>query len=295
MSKTFIPRALAAGCRLVAGTRVLRLERDGDGWLVRGRGPAGAATVRAGTVFAACGAIQTPALLRRSGITRHVGESLHLHPTVKAVARFREPVNAADMGVPVHQVKEFAPHMSFGGSVSAPPHLALALTDHPGRLDALESEWMHMAVYYAMTRGGVGSVRSVPAFLDPIVRFRLTPGELAELADALKKLCRCLLAAGATTLLPSVRGSAPITSEADLAALPDALPRVQTSLMTVHAFSTCPMGEDRARSATDSFGRVHDVPGLRVADASLLCGPPGVNPQGTIMAITRRNALRFLE
>jgi choline dehydrogenase-like flavoprotein len=64
--------------------------------------------------------------------------------------------------------------------------------------------------------------------------------------------------------------------------------------MTVHAFSTCPMGEERSRCASDSFGRVHEVPNLHVADASLLCGPPGVNPQGTIMAVARRNALHFL-
>jgi len=33
---------------------------------------------------------------------------------------------------------------------------------------------------------------------------------------------------------------------------------------------------------------------LFIADASLLCTAPGVNPQGTIMALARRNALHFL-
>jgi choline dehydrogenase-like flavoprotein len=64
--------------------------------------------------------------------------------------------------------------------------------------------------------------------------------------------------------------------------------------MTIHLFSSCPMGERRDRCAVDSFGRVHGTPNLRVADASILCGPPGVNPQGTIMALARRNALHFL-
>jgi choline dehydrogenase-like flavoprotein len=54
------------------------------------------------------------------------------------------------------------------------------------------------------------------------------------------------------------------------------------------------MGEDRMRCTADSFGRVHGSEGLFIADASLLCGAPGVNPQGTIMALARRNALRFL-
>ncbi len=64
--------------------------------------------------------------------------------------------------------------------------------------------------------------------------------------------------------------------------------------MTIHLFSSCPMGEDRKRCVTDSFGRIHDLRDLRIADASLLPGPPGVNPQGSVMAIARRNALQFL-
>jgi choline dehydrogenase-like flavoprotein len=76
--------------------------------------------------------------------------------------------------------------------------------------------------------------------------------------------------------------------------LPETLPDGLASLMTVHLFSSCPMGEDRNKCATDSFGRVHGFKNLFVNDASLLCTAPGVNPQGSIMALARRNALHFL-
>jgi choline dehydrogenase-like flavoprotein len=55
------------------------------------------------------------------------------------------------------------------------------------------------------------------------------------------------------------------------------------------------MGEDPARCATDSFGKVRGAEGLYVNDTSLLPGPTIVNPQGTVMAIAHRNALRLLE
>jgi choline dehydrogenase-like flavoprotein len=64
--------------------------------------------------------------------------------------------------------------------------------------------------------------------------------------------------------------------------------------MTIHLFSSCPMGENKKICAVDSFGKVHGFKNLYVADASLLCTAPGVNPQGSIMAIARRNALHFL-
>jgi choline dehydrogenase-like flavoprotein len=299
MTRTFVPRALAAGARLIADTRVLRLRRAGARWVVEARriGPGGpfTLTAEAPTIVVAGGAIQTPALLRRSRIAPRAGRSLHLHPTVKLIARFAEPVNHAAMGVPVHQVKQFAPEISLGCSISSLPYLKLALLDHPAHAAALESGWQHMAIYYAMTRGGHGSVAPTPWFHDPLVRYRFTEADLTTLADGLKHLARCLFAAGAEMLLPSITRSQPLTCENEQVRLDPSLPAGRTNLMTIHLFSSCPMGEDRRRCVADSFGRVHGVPGIVVADASLLPGPPGVNPQGSIMGIVRRNTVRLLE
>jgi choline dehydrogenase-like flavoprotein len=54
------------------------------------------------------------------------------------------------------------------------------------------------------------------------------------------------------------------------------------------------MGEDEARCVTDSFGRVRGTDGLYIADASLLCTPTVVNPQGSVMAVAHRNALELI-
>jgi choline dehydrogenase-like flavoprotein len=300
MTRTFIPRALAAGCRMLAGTRVTALRRSGGGWLVSGvataaDGGAAPVAVRADTVFVACGAIQTPALLRRNGLGGNAtGRTLRMHPTIKIVARFPEVVNQLDMGVPVHQVKEFAPRFSFGCSISAPPHLALALTEHPEALRALPGVWPHMSVYYGMIGGGVGSVIPLPGCADPLVRYRLDDGDLGLLAETLTKLAELLFAAGATALYPSIAGGPVLRSMDDVRRIPATLPVARTQLMTIHLFSSCRMGERRDACVADSFGRVHGQEGLYIADASLLCDAPGVNPQGSVMAIARRNVLRFL-
>jgi choline dehydrogenase-like flavoprotein len=64
--------------------------------------------------------------------------------------------------------------------------------------------------------------------------------------------------------------------------------------MTVHLAATVRMGENRDRTAADSFGRVWGVDNLRVNDASLLPDAPGVNPQCAIMTIASRNCDQFL-
>lgn len=153
-----------------------------------------------------------------------------------------------------------------------------------------------MAVYYAATlSNGRGSIRCLPGYSDPVVRYRITEEDLRELSEALRKLSELLFEAGAVALYPSIAKCPRLTSPADLSRLSGPVPRAWTNLMTVHLFSSCPMGEDRRRCAADSFGKVHGHENLYISDASLLCTPPGVNPQGSIMALARRNALKFLD
>jgi choline dehydrogenase-like flavoprotein len=300
MSRTFIPRALAAGARLVPDIRARRIQRRRGRWVVEAERvlPDGRRTrhrVRCKTLFVACGAIQTPALLQASGIAPLAGRTLNMHPTVKVVARFPQAINSAAMGVPVHQVKEFAPRLSFGCSISGVPYLSLAMLDHPTHMREVDEGWPHMAIYYAMISGGSGSVRRVPGYRDPLVQFALGDKDMRDLADGTRKLSELLLAAGAEALYPTVDAATPLAGVDDLARIPDPLPQGRTSLMTIHLFSSCPMGEDKRRCVADSFGKVHGQEDLYIADASLLCTAPGVNPQGSIMAFARRNALQFLE
>ena len=54
------------------------------------------------------------------------------------------------------------------------------------------------------------------------------------------------------------------------------------------------MGENRKLCAVDSYGEIFEHKNLYVNDGSLIPSAPGVNPQGTIMAIARRNVHKFL-
>lgn len=295
MTETLIPQALSSSCRLIPGIRARRLTRENGRWRViaeRGETPV---TLDADAVFVCGGAIQTPALLRRSGISGNIGNSLALHPTVKVAAVFDDEVGGDPPEVGAQQVKEFSPEISMGCSISSLPYIALAMTDHPDAKVDVGRQWRRMAMYYAMITGPTwGRIRNVPFSAAPIVRYRLAAAHLRSLATALRHLCRLMFAAGATHVYPGVRGLSALRGEDELSRIPAELSRRGTNLMTIHAFSSCPMGEARESCAVDSFGQVHGYRNLFVNDASILCTAPGVNPQGSVMALARRNALHFL-
>src|SRR5690606_33644562 len=111
-----LPRAIARGARILADARVMAIrgprgarrvacELLGDDGAPTGR----IAVIHAPVVVLAAGALDTPALLRTSGLGgRHVGRGLRLHPAAVVGATFPEAVRAW-RGVPQSIiVEEFA-------------------------------------------------------------------------------------------------------------------------------------------------------------------------------------------
>jgi choline dehydrogenase-like flavoprotein len=297
MTRTYLPQAFAAGARMVVDCRVDRLVSLGSRALAaevtHADGTIG--SIRCRHVFVCGGAIQTPAILQRSGIRGLVGKSLAVHPTVKLAARFPDKVNVPD-DVPVHQVKEFAPDLSFGGSASQPGLVALALSDQWSTFAPAVTDWERISVYYAaITSQGRGVVRALPGLRDPLVTYRLTHRDRELLRSGLSRLALLMLEAGADTVYPSFRGAPAVADRAGLSTMNQRFAVSRAGVMTVHLCSTVPLGEDRSRCAADSFGRVHGTSNVFVNDASLLPTAPGVNPQATVMAFAIRNVRRFIE
>ena len=130
---------------------------------------------------------------------------------------------------------------------------------------------------------------------EPYMLFNLSARDLEKVHLGVRLTAQLLFAAGARRVLlpfadlPELRG-------------PDELERIDRrrrsahgiELMTVHIMGTARMATDRRRGGTDPSGAVHGVPGLVVADASVLPSSVGVNPQESIAAMALRNADRWL-
>ena len=295
MSETFVPQFRRAGGELMAGTRAVRIARVNRRWRVSAVRDGREMEIEADGLFVACGAVQTPALLRRSGIRHNIGNSLRFHPMLKAVALFSDVVNRSGDPDPVHQIKGFEPRFGIGCSISSPALLALALAGNPDMRGHITHASDRMGLYYVQNGSGHAKVRCLPGARDPVVSVSHDEGELEALYDGLRHLVRALFAAGAEAVQPCLPGLPMLRSAAEIDALPKRLPRKSASLSSVHVFASCPMGENQRIAATDSWGRVHGGDGLRIADASLMCGPTIANPQGSVMAIAHRNALRAIE
>ena len=153
------------------------------------------------------------------------------------------------------------------------------------------------AMFYVGAKGkGKGSVRVSSFGAEPTLRYDLAKADVRNLSVGLFHMASVLLAGGAEAVYPSVFGAPAIRdSQAAKRWKHDILPQANLSLTTVHAFSSCPIGENSDLTAANAFGKIHDMDNLYINDASMLPTSPGVNPQGTVMALARRNVQHFIQ
>jgi choline dehydrogenase-like flavoprotein len=307
MLVTSVPRALARGARLFADCRVERITRSGsavtgiEGRFIRPGGQRGPRlSVRAAAVVTACGAVQTPALLARSGLksrSGQLGRNLTLHPNAKVIAFFDEEVTGWHGVHQAFQVREFMNEGILMTAVNiAPSLIALSLPAHGRELGELMAEYNHMVTAGCLIEDtGTGRVRNVPGF-GPQVFYQISDDDAARVVRGVALTAEMMFAAGARRVLLPFDGAPEAHDLAEVQSLLGRpVPKRSIELFTVHLMGTARMSDNLARGVVDSFGAFHGMRGLFVADASLFPGPVGVNPMETILALVTRNAQRMID
>jgi choline dehydrogenase-like flavoprotein len=297
MNKSFLPRFIEAHGQIVTNSRVTSLKALKQGWQLNVQHSANKNSyrqIKSKHLFIAAGAVQTPSLLRRSGINKNIGNSLQTSLIVKVIARFNEKVNFAEMGMPVQQVREFSPKVTFACAISNKAQLAIGLQAYPHLTFDLNTEWPYLAMYSVILAGsGYGKVRN--GISSPWVSYRISNQDWQILGTGLKQLMELLLTAGASEIYPVMKLADPIRRIEEIKNIPDNIKVLKPSITSLHLSSSCPMGENQSLCATDSYGQVFGHDNLYINDASLLCSYPGANPQATLMAVARRNVEKFIQ
>ena len=302
---TYLEEAAAAGARLVVGADARRvLTAGGRAIGVEARTGGGhRLVVRAQAVVAAAGAIETPALLLRSGLRGQVGRHLRLHPGTAAMGVFGEPVRWWEGTLQARysaQLRErLGPYAPIFETV--PVHPGTAAVALPWRSAAEHRALMERSANLSLVGvlcrdSGAGRVR-VDRDGSPRVRWRLAPADEARMAEGLAAAGEVLAAAGASEVFsvhrqrfafrPGDPGGQRAWAEATRRA---GFGGGRATLASYHQMGSCRMGTDPASSAVGPDHQTHELPGLYVADASLFPTASGVNPMLSVMALAHRAA-----
>jgi choline dehydrogenase-like flavoprotein len=307
--KNYLSDAAAHGAEIVARCRVERILLEGgraagvEGTYVDEDGPRARVVVRAPCVVVACGSIESPALLLRSGIGGPaVGDFLRLHPT-SAVSGVYDEETRAWFGPPQAALShEFANlEDGYGFLIECPQHatglVAAAVQWRSGaEHKELMLDWSRTAPFIALVRDrGHGRV-TVDGRGNAVAEYRLSD-ELDQhsMRRGVAELIRLHEAAGAERIVSLARGAPQWERGDDLDAFiariaGGSLEPRQHGIFSAHQMGSCRMGSDPSSSVANPWGELHETPGVWIGDASAFPTASGTNPMVTIMALARRTA-----
>ena len=258
-------------------------------------------TVRAPVVVVACGALESPALLRRSGIGGPaVGDYLRLHPAAGVFGEYPTDQEAFRGAPHAGLVDEFAGVRDGYGflieGIQYTPGLtgsALPWTTAEEHKELLSS-MRRGASFISLTRDrGHGRVdvdqngEAVPyyAVSDPV--------DVANVHHGVEVAVRLHVAAGAQRIAYLAGGLPMWRRGDDVDAYVERLTRVPlraggVKLFSAHQMGTCRMGTDPQTSVAGPWGELHDVKGVWIGDGSAFPTASGTNPMVSIMALAHR-------
>jgi hypothetical protein len=226
-----------------------------------------------------------------------LGRNITLHPAVRAVARFDDRLDGWN-GAMQSVYSDHFDHegIKLVGVYSAPNVLAAGI---PGVGPAYRKRVRmlpHCGIFGAMIHDeGGGVVRPGPG-REPILSYEMAPRDLALLRRSVTILTEIAMAAGAREVFTSIFGFPPITSnDAARAQEHASYDARRIECMAFHPLGSARAANDPRRGVVDQDGECFELPGLFVADGSVLPTSIGVNSQVPIMSMATRIAWRLAD
>jgi choline dehydrogenase-like flavoprotein len=286
-----LPRAAAAGARIRSGARAEKIIVQGGraAGVVVQRDDGRPYAVSARAVVIAAGAIGTPELLLRQGLgAPGTGRNLHVQPACWVGGLFDEEVRGWEGVMQSWHVDEWRSRGLFLEATFTPlpfgahwlPGLGRAFKERVEQIGRLAVIGVHLA---DRSPGRV-RVRGGRARLG----YHLTAEDASTLGFGIARAADILFAAGAREVYPQVAGIQAIAPGRQ-SRLEAGVRPAQLRLEAFHPMGTARIGADTA-SVVAPDGQLRALPGLYVADGSLLPTALGVNPMITILAAARRVA-----
>lgn len=298
-----LPDACAAGARIVTGAKARRVLVEADrpgglraaGVLVQ-RQDGSEFEILAPLVVVAAGALQSPPLLRRSGLGGHprLGRNLSVHPATSVAGRFAEPVTAWEGVLQSVGVEELHHDGVLIEATATPPGMGSFVL--PGLGSELRRE-LESADRLA-TLGAMIADRPSGRVLGrdrTLLRYDLDRRDGGRLMRSVRAMGQVLFAAGAQEVLTGIPTAPRARSLTELDEILAHVGPGRLHLSAYHPTGTVSAGADAQRFPADPLGRLRGVHGVLIADGSVLPGCPEVNPQLSIMAAALAVAEGHLE
>ncbi|CAL9161790.1 long-chain-alcohol oxidase FAO4A-like [Musa acuminata AAA Group] len=266
-------------------------------------------TVESKVTVVASGALNTPSLLKRSGLKNvHIGKHLHIHPAVVAwgffpSTRWPEECRKSYEGGILTSMCPLSSYCTLLQTPALHPGMFATVTPWLSAADFRErmTRFSRTAHIFALVRDKGSGTADYPES----VVYRMDEEDEEKLKRSLEAAVRILAAAGAEEVgthhgkgervKVGGRGGGEGVEELVTEVVRRGLRDGKTPISTAHQMGSCRMAADAKEGAVSPRGETWEVEGLYVADTSVFPTALGVNPMVTVQAIAYCTAQSILQ
>jgi choline dehydrogenase-like flavoprotein len=299
-----IPMALSKGVKLITHCEVDRIDgheviarvKQKDHW---NQLEVGVYRFKAKKIIVSAGAINSPAILMRSGFNHQaLGRYFTCHPALIIAAEHENEIDNIEGHPKSYYCDEFLASKKFllETCIYFPFTLSKSLCGFGKNVDEMIGNFHHLQMILALISDEPKDYNRV-AIDDngkPMVHYRFDEQNITSFVESIKASAKIFFASGAKRVhAPGMK---------DFFIYPEQIDQIdelihekyfklgKVSISAAHLMGGCRMGTDQSNSVTNPWGKVHGTDHIYVADASLFPFASEVNPYLTIMAVSDRVA-----
>jgi choline dehydrogenase-like flavoprotein len=307
--RTWLEDASASGAKIIVRADVRRVRINNEratGIEAVSNGHRLVVNARKAVIVGA-GAIETPALLLRSGLRGQVGQNLRLHPGTAAFGTFEDDVRMWEGTLQARYSSEHTHWDNGYGPIfeTVPAHPGagsqavpwISAADHAARME----DFAKISFCAVLPRDQAGGRVRVTRSGAPRIDYKLTPADERRITEGTIAAAKVMEAAGAKqihSLHYDPIGYTPGTESAheewaDAIRQRGYVAGKTLTLFSYHQMGSCRMGVDPSSSAIGPENETHEVKNLFVVDASTFPTASGVNPMLSVYGIAHRAGLKL--
>ena len=285
----YLPEAKKRGTKIFHKNKVTRIKKVGKNWEIHTINENKKLTFTCEFLYMAAGAIQTPTLLKKNGLSKSAGQRLSFHLNYQIIAKFKNILNSKNGTIFTTDIDHYKNlGMSFNPANFQKSYMFSKFSNlNNEQVNLIEKNISNYGMYISQLKvDGYATIKA--NFLgQPIITYELLNSDFERIKKSIKIISDILIGSGAEEIILPYDNFKILRSKNEINNIIDNFDLSKMNFVCAHMMSSCAMG-NAGKEVVDGTGSLLGENNLTVVDASIIPECTGESPQLTIMSIAKR-------
>lgn len=285
----YLPEAVNNGAKIFENNKVIKIKKVGKSWEVMSESNNKKRLFRCDFLYLAAGAIQTPMLLKKNGLSKFAGQKLSFHLNYQIIAKFQKALNSQKGTIFTRDIDHYK-HLgiSFNPANFQKSYLFSKFSNlNNDQINQIEKNIDYYGMYISQLKvDGFATIKR-NLFGQPLITYKLLESDILRIKNSINLISDILIGSGAEEIIYPYENFNVLKSKKEIDSLINTFDLSKMNFVCAHMMSSCAMGNN-GKQVVDIYGNLLGEKNISVVDASIIPECTGESPQLTIMTMAKR-------